>query len=365
MGFQRAVQDISNEYSLYVNIPYCHRPCKFCHYRDNLRFGFSEVPNSYLESLCNHLDEVLSWIPDGRRVVACHFGGGTPSLLSGRQWECILDRIKPFFSTGTEVSVEIDPTHWKDFYLSLDTFNRFSFAVQSFSSDILRGWNRAPFSYDSLMNIVNEIKKKKHLSINIDLLASPAITQEDIVLVNQLSPESITVYPDTKNISYETYPLIEEMLANVRQQLSQYSPLRKRSFIFTKSGAFHSKYSRHEYELGDDVVGVGEGSLSSIGDRVYLCNYTENNYIYHKKNTERHQSNVIRSLPIGVSKAYVEKWFKDCLPFVLLDASCYYLPQENYALFYRQLPQALRSTLVQACLYGSNDHDLFKHVFGT
>ena len=41
----------------YIGIPFCKMPCSYCHYKPNLTFGHSAVPDAYVDSIVRQLQE--------------------------------------------------------------------------------------------------------------------------------------------------------------------------------------------------------------------------------------------------------------------------------------------------------------------
>lgn len=45
--------------AIYINFPFCKLPCTYCHYIDNISFGYKEIPQQYLEMVISQLEDVL------------------------------------------------------------------------------------------------------------------------------------------------------------------------------------------------------------------------------------------------------------------------------------------------------------------
>ncbi|SQB37669.1 coproporphyrinogen III oxidase [Citrobacter koseri] len=69
--------------SLYIHIPWCVQKCPYCDFNSHALKG--EVPHDdYVQHLLSDLDTNVAYA-QGREVKTIFIGGGTPSLLSGRQ----------------------------------------------------------------------------------------------------------------------------------------------------------------------------------------------------------------------------------------------------------------------------------------
>ena len=84
------VKKIKNENidAIYLNFPFCKTPCSYCHYIENIQFGYDKIPETYVEQLLEQLDIVLSNIKS-KTLKSIYFGGGTASLLNDKQIQSI------------------------------------------------------------------------------------------------------------------------------------------------------------------------------------------------------------------------------------------------------------------------------------
>src|SRR6478736_438892 len=89
---------------LYVHVPFCARKCSYCAFYSEASSG--ELVNRYVDALICEL-EVSAPNIHPRTIF---FGGGSPSLLSLKQWERILsamERLK--LLEAEEWTVECNP----------------------------------------------------------------------------------------------------------------------------------------------------------------------------------------------------------------------------------------------------------------
>lgn len=90
-------------HSLYLHIPFCKHRCAYCDF--NTYAGQEDLIPAYVDALCREIEFVGARLPSpfGRGDGACpersrrgdgvhtiFFGGGTPSLLTCRQFKKIL-----------------------------------------------------------------------------------------------------------------------------------------------------------------------------------------------------------------------------------------------------------------------------------
>ncbi len=96
---------------LYLHIPFCRKRCKFCYFKVFTEKNSGEVER-YLAALAREI-ELVSELPvmGARPFRFVYFGGGTPSFLSSRQLERLVDRLRANVSwdAAEEVTFECEP----------------------------------------------------------------------------------------------------------------------------------------------------------------------------------------------------------------------------------------------------------------
>jgi len=89
---------------LYVHVPFCAKKCAYCAFYSEA--GDGALVNRYVEALVREMELVAGDL----RPQTVFFGGGTPSLLSLRQWERILKAMERLGLLGAaEWTVECNP----------------------------------------------------------------------------------------------------------------------------------------------------------------------------------------------------------------------------------------------------------------
>ena len=84
---------------LYIHIPFCIKKCNYC---DFLSFPSNEERREiYVQSLINEIEQTGKLLDkDAYAVRSIFIGGGTPSLLSGKQIERIMLAVRNAFYNG-------------------------------------------------------------------------------------------------------------------------------------------------------------------------------------------------------------------------------------------------------------------------
>jgi oxygen-independent coproporphyrinogen-3 oxidase len=126
--------------NLYLHVPFCARKCAYCAFYSEASNG--EAIERYVAALIREIELVAGQV----RPETVFFGGGTPSLLTVRQWDRILRATERLHLTGAaEWTVECNPAT-----LSLDKakrlrdggVNRISMGVQSLDETLLEQLGR-------------------------------------------------------------------------------------------------------------------------------------------------------------------------------------------------------------------------------
>ncbi len=172
----RTAESVANVPSLYVHVPFCARKCHYCAFYSEP--AGEELKTRYVRAL---LRELNATAPQPA-LKTIFFGGGTPTLLSTRHWEKILQALQAHeLIAGTEFTVECNPaTVDADKAMLLRSFgvNRISMGVQSFDDLLLTRLGRLHtrrMVYDSF----ELLREAGFDNINLDLMfAIPGQTLE-------------------------------------------------------------------------------------------------------------------------------------------------------------------------------------------
>ena len=124
---------------IYIHIPFCRRKCLYCAFYS---VALLSKKQDYIDALYAEIEGTLDFLPS-RHIDTVYLGGGTPTLLSIRELENILTKIRKHYilTPDYECTIEANPeqlnkTYLKDL-LSIG-INRISIGVQSFNDETLR-----------------------------------------------------------------------------------------------------------------------------------------------------------------------------------------------------------------------------------
>lgn len=285
------------ELSLYIHIPFCVRKCGCC---DFLSAPADEkARDRYVQALLMEIERYQGTETADRKIKTLYIGGGTPSILSVDQLDCIMQKIKYTFNfcDDIEASMEMNPgTASKEKCRALYQMgiNRLSIGLQSTNDMELKTLGRI-HSYEDFINTYTWCREAGFQNINVDLMAAlPYQTVESYTTglrkIIRLAPEHISAYslileegtPFYQKYNSGCYPLPDEeqerlMYRETEQILAQAGYERYEISNYAKKG-----YAcRHNlvYWQGGDYLGLGLGS-SSYMDGVRFHNTTDfNTYV--------------------------------------------------------------------------------------
>jgi oxygen-independent coproporphyrinogen-3 oxidase len=162
----------------YISVPFCKAKCSFCNFASGA-FAADRM-QAYVERLSEEIRaagekaESLS-APVPHTIDTLYFGGGTPSLLSGRQFRQIFDCVRGEFdlADGAEITLECAPGQLSGETLEellRQGLNRISFGIQSFVDRESAAVGRLHTRQDCLDEIVR-VRAAGIQEINLDLIA--------------------------------------------------------------------------------------------------------------------------------------------------------------------------------------------------
>ena len=188
---------------LYLHIPFCRKRCKFCYFR-----VYTDVAASDVERYSNAVIEEARMVADqtaiqGRALKYVYFGGGTPSFLSVKQLERLVDGLHRSFGwdEAEEVTFECEPgtlSEPKISALKRLGVTRVSLGVENFDDAILESNGRAHLS-NEIFRAWDWIQSAGFPSTNIDLIAgmvgeTTKSWEQTVETALRLAPDSLTIY---------------------------------------------------------------------------------------------------------------------------------------------------------------------------
>ncbi|MAV34395.1 MAG: coproporphyrinogen III oxidase [Planctomycetaceae bacterium] len=188
---------------LYLHIPFCRKRCKFCYFKVFTDNKASDI-DLYVRAL-SHEIELVSELPvvGDRAFRFVYFGGGTPSFLSSRQLESLVEQLRRsvHWDQAEEVTFECEPGTLSEPKLRTIAemgVTRLSLGVENFSDELLKENGRAHLSGE-IYRCWDWIVSTGFPNVNIDLISGMVGEtwdnwKDNVRRTVELSPESITIY---------------------------------------------------------------------------------------------------------------------------------------------------------------------------
>jgi len=266
---------------IYLHIPFCKQACHYCdfHFSTSLKYKDELLTALHAELVLRK--EYLQQ----QTIESIYFGGGTPSILSAKEINQILDTIYANFNVApiVEITLEANPddlTREKVRELSTSPINRFSIGIQSFFEEDLRWMNRAHNAQEA-ESAIKRVQDSGFENITADLIYGyPLLTdvkwisniqQITDMQIPHLSAYSMTIEPQTALASFIRKGIQTPM--NEGQSADQFLMLMK---MITDNGfeqyeisnfARNGHYSKHNtnYWKGIPYLGIGPSAHSFNG----------------------------------------------------------------------------------------------------
>ena len=268
--------------SIYIHIPFCKQKCHYCNF-------FSVASDKYravfVEALLKEMERQKDYLED-KIIHTIYFGGGTPSMLTTKEINQILEKLHSLFmvSDDIEITLEANPDDLSNDKLKSlkneTAVNRLSMGVQSFFDDDLVYLNRV-HNGNQARNAIELVLKNQFDNLTIDLIYGiPTLTEDKwqknlkIFLsynLPHLSAYSLTVEPKTALSTLiqkkKMQPVDEEKA--IRHFNILLEKTSKNDYVHYEISNFAKQghYSKHNsiYWLGGHYLGLGPSAHSFNG----------------------------------------------------------------------------------------------------
>lgn len=324
---------------LYIHIPFCRRKCFYCDFykTDDTRFI-----SRYINVLYNEIAIRKNYL-ENETIETIYFGGGTPSVLTEKQLDQILQFIFQEFrvSPAAEITFEANPDDLGKEYLEglfRCGINRLSIGIQSFNDELLKKMNRRHNSIQAVQSVENAAKTGFE-NISVDLIYGlPGLTTDEWqrslgqvfrLPVVHLSAYHLTYHEGTPFYSWLKKGKLKE--TDEKESAAQFDLLVDRSAaesfeLYEISNlAKNQMYSKHNtsYWTGKKYLGLGPSAHSYNGIsrqwndsdiEKYLLAYENGNPFYEEEiltESEKFNEYLLTRLRTrwGISVATLEEEF--------------------------------------------------------
>ncbi|WP_306485926.1 coproporphyrinogen III oxidase [Anaerococcus sp.] len=193
-NLQESMSFDPNDFSLYINIPFCPTRCKYCSYPTIV--GDRKEKGEYTSSLIYEIENIN--LPE--RLDAIYIGGGTPSFIDEDDLARLLSAINKKFSykeftfeAGREDTLDTRKLE----ILKEGGVGRISLNPQSFNKEIVERAGRT-YNYDHFLEIYQKAKDLAFI-INMDFIIgligeSSELFRRNFEVLEKLKPDNITFH---------------------------------------------------------------------------------------------------------------------------------------------------------------------------
>lgn len=193
----------TEEYCLYVGIPFCLSRCLYCSFTAFPVSKYQDRIEDYLKALFQEMEYVAKSYQN-KRLVSVYIGGGTPTSLSAKQLSCVIEQIYHVFDTQyiKEFTVEAGRpdslTEEKFQMLKEGPVTRISINPQTMNDKTLEFIGRA-HTAQMVIDAYHMARSYGLDNINMDMIVGLPGEGIDEVrhtleVLRELNPESLTVH---------------------------------------------------------------------------------------------------------------------------------------------------------------------------
>ena len=274
-------------YNLYIHIPFCISKCKYCCF-----YSIPTLKPDWENFETNIIKEIEFWYKKLARIKieTIFFGGGTPSLMSEKNFENILNNLFKYFEFDKNIEITIEANPGTINFEKLKNFkeigmNRLSVGMQSFNDNELKFMGRIHtskqaidlinsaqnidlnVSADFIYGLPNQtIKDTKKMCKNINELRIKHCSLYELSIEKNTPFYNIKLNRPEEKILRDMYLAINDNLNLPRYEVSNYA-----------YENFESKHNKNVWK-GFPYIGLGKGAAGRI--------FIENNWYEQKGNFE-------------------------------------------------------------------------------
>lgn len=186
---------------IYVHIPFCRKKCEYCDFY-SLPSPEDDAVNTYISALKLQMQLMRERTAD-YTFDTVFIGGGTPSLLSGKEMSELLDALRASFriTSDAEITAEANPATFDSDKLQIyrsSGINRLSIGIQSANENELRLLGRI-HSEKQIKEAFDAAISANFDNINLDVMygipdQTLASFKKTLELVTELAPKHVSVY---------------------------------------------------------------------------------------------------------------------------------------------------------------------------
>ena len=184
---------------LYINIPICPTRCTYCSFISSQYDAVKDIMDKYLEALIKEINATKKLIQENSYILrTIYIGGGTPTVLTDKQLDYLLDNLNyPVSEFTVECGRPDTITKEKLDVLKKHNVTRISINPQTFNDATLKRIGRKHTVKDIIM--AYKLSLKYDFVVNMDIIAglpkeSYSTFKKSVDTLMELAPDNITVH---------------------------------------------------------------------------------------------------------------------------------------------------------------------------
>lgn len=281
--------------SLYVHLPFCNTICYYCACNKVVTKDHGRSAK-YIRYLGKEAELLSALIEADTPVSQLHWGGGTPTFLSGGEMTTLMRILRDQFrfADDVECSIEIDPRK-----VTADTvallaqlgFNRMSVGVQDFDHNVQQAVNRIQ-SEEETSTVLDAARRHGFRSLNVDLIyglprQSVAGFRQTLAKVVAAVPDRIALYSyahvphlfkPQRRISEADLPLPADKLAILELAIrtltaegyvyigmDHFAKPDDELAVAQRQGSLQRNFQGYSTHADCDLLGLGISAIGKIG----------------------------------------------------------------------------------------------------
>ena len=257
-------------YSVYVGIPFCPSTCNYCSFTSYPLGRYENMVEPYLQALKKEIEYASKCLD--KKLSTIYIGGGTPTTLSAKQLDDLLDTLHRNFGRKDLLELTVEAgrpdsiTREKLEVLKNWNVDRISINPQSMRQKTLDLIGRH-HTAEHITEAFYMAREVGHQNINMDIiLGLSGESPEDVLYtldkIKQMNPDSLTVHTlsikRAARLNTNSSEYIDKQATNVEQMLRE-------SVEFAKENDYKPYYLYRQKNMTENLENVGYAHYGKEG----------------------------------------------------------------------------------------------------
>jgi oxygen-independent coproporphyrinogen III oxidase len=283
--------------SLYIHIPFCETLCYYCSCNKIVTKDRGKAA-TYLSYLKQEIAMQGKLFGGMNQIAQLRFGGGTPTYLSERQMDDLMQHLRHNFEFADdavgEYAIEVDPrtvSPQRVQALRRQGFNRISLGIQDFDPQVQQAVNRVQSEQHTLA-VIEAARAASFRSVSIDLIYG--LPKQTLATMEQTMAKVVAAGPD--RIALYNYAHLPRLFKSQRRIVEADLPdaaakldllglcvarLTKAGYVYIgmdhfakpndelavaqRQGRLQRSFQSYSTHADSDLIACGVSAISSVG----------------------------------------------------------------------------------------------------